>query len=103
MLLDLQRTLRLHRTAAGDDALDKLSRLAARAVARRATDALHAGSADGVDGDARELLVATGLLGDDGAVAPPADAERLLGDWLKDRLGAAVVRDLDACERPGGG
>ena len=103
--LDLQRVLRVHRTASGDEALDKLSRLAARAAARRATDAVHAGSCAGASDDCIELLAATGLLGDgDGDAVPrPRDAEAILADYLTDHLARGAVRalDVDSMDEPG--
>ena len=82
--LDLQRVLRVHRTASGDEALDKLSRLAARAAARRATDAVHAGSCAGASDDARELLAAP---------LPDVDAraEEVVGDGFGDARVARVA------------
>jgi len=101
--LDLQRVLRVHRTASGDEALDKVSRLAARAAARGATDAVHAGSCAGASDGVRELLSATGLLRDGDAVPRPRDAEAILGDYLTDRLtrGAARALDVDSMDEPG--
>ena len=103
MKLDLQRVLRVHRTASGDEALDKLSRLAARAAARRATDAVHAGSCAGASDDCIELLAATGLLGDGDAVPRPRDAEDILADYLTDHLARGAVRalDVDSMDEPG--
>ena len=103
MKLDLQRVLRVHRTASGDEALDKLSRLAARAAARRATDAVHAGSCAGASDDCIELLAATGLLSDGDAVPRPRDAEAILSDYLTDHLARGAVRalDVDSMDEPG--
>ena len=101
--LDLQRVLRVHRTASGDEALDKLSRLAARAAARRATDAVHAGSCAGASDDARELLAATGLLGDGDAVPRPRDAEAILSRLPDGPPGARCrpALDVDSMDEPG--
>ena len=100
--LDLQRVLRVHRTASGDEALDKLSRLAARAAARRATDAVHAGSCAGASDDGASSG-GDGLLGDGDAVPRPRDAEAILSDYLTDHLARGAVRalDVDSMDEPG--
>ena len=59
----------------------------------------HAGASD----DARELLAATGLLGDGDAVPRPRDAEAILADYLTDHLARGAVRalDVDSMDEPG--
>ena len=52
---------------------------------------------------ARELLAATGLLGDGDAVPRPRDAEDILADYLTDHLARGAVRalDVDSMDEPG--
>ena len=90
--LDLLTVLRVHRLANGPEALDKLSRLAARALARDAA-AAAAGTAVAGDRGAR----AAALLRDAG-LAPAGDAaavERDLATWVRNQLARGKVRGLD--------
>ena len=93
--LDIQSVLRVHRVAAGHEALDKLSRLAARATARDAATAIGRGAldADGA-GDVAGLLRDTGLLDANGA--PVQSAEHNLRLWLANQLARGHFRGLDA-------
>ena len=92
--LDLQRVLRVHRTASGDEALDKLSRPAARAAARRATTPCTPVRAPARRTMRAKLLAAAGLLGDGDATPRPRDAEATWRDYLTDHLARGAVRAL---------